>query len=170
MEINELIEKLAKNESVFESLFKNISKEQVSWKPNENKWSMLEIACHLLDEEREDFRQRIDFTLHKPGQFWPAIDPKGWVTSRNYANKNFNETVNAFLDERKKSVKWLKNLKNPKWKNSYKHPSAGVLSAKELLATWLAHDLLHIRQITAMNFLYLKEKSAPSKLDYAGNW
>ena len=75
MDINELISKLEKNRIIFEGLFKNISDEQVSWKQNENKWSMLEIVCHLLDEEKEDFGQRVDFTLHKPGDPWPPIDP-----------------------------------------------------------------------------------------------
>lgn len=170
MDINELISKLGKNGAVFESLFKNISKDQIHWKPSEQKWSMLEIACHLLDEEKEDFRQRIDFTLHKPGEQWPPINPHGWVTVRDYAGKNFKETVSTLHIERKKSAEWLNGLKNPNWENSYQHPVAGELNAKQLLANWLAHDLLHIRQITAMNFMYLQEKSSPFKLDYAGNW
>jgi len=170
MEIKSIISKLDKNSSVFKSLFINILVDQIHWKPNENKWSMLEIACHLLDEEKEDFRQRIDFTLHKPGESWPSIDPQEWVKLRNYAGNDFEETVSAFLKERKKSIKWLKNLQNTNWATSYNHPTAGPVLAEQLLVNWLAHDLLHIRQITAMNYLYLKEKSKPLKLDYAGKW
>ncbi len=170
MEIVELIIKLEKNKAVFESLFTNVLPNQIHWKPNENKWSMLEIVCHLLDEEKEDFRQRIDFTLHKAGQPWPSIDPADWVISRNYSTKDFHITVTEFLEERGKSIEWLNNLVNPNWDNSYQHPLAGEMSAKQLLANWLAHDLLHLRQIIATNFYYLQEKTVPLKLDYAGDW
>ncbi len=170
MELVELIIKLEKNRAVFKSLFNNIQQDQIHWKPNENKWSMLEIVCHLLDEEKEDFRQRIDFTLHRPGDSWPAIDPQGWEKSRNYAGTDFKESIANFLAEREESVKWLKALKDANWENSYKHPAAGLLSAKQLLANWLAHDFLHIRQIIGMNFIYLQERVSPLKLDYAGDW
>ncbi|KAA3610461.1 MAG: DinB family protein [Calditrichaeota bacterium] len=170
MESKDIILKLEKNGLVFESLFKNITEEQISWKANENKWSMLEIVCHLLDEEKEDFRQRIDFTLNNPGEAWPAIDPQGWVRSRNYSGKNFDETLNQFLAERKKSIEWLYNLSNPNWQVCYLHPKAGEVSAEQLLANWIAHDLLHIRQITATNYAYLLYKTSPIKLDYAGKW
>jgi hypothetical protein len=43
----------------------------------------------------------------------------------------------------------------------------GAVEAKNLLASWLAHDLLHIRQITRLKYQYLAKDYA---IDYAGNW
>jgi DinB family protein len=170
MNLSEIFERLNNNGAVFKNLFHGVSKDQIHWRPEENKWSMLEIACHLLDEEKEDFRQRLDFTLNKPGVPWPAIDPEGWVKSRKYSDKDFQETITAFVTERIKSITWLNGLKGSNWDNKYLHPEAGSLSAKQLLANWLAHDLLHIRQITATNHAYLSHKIAPLNLHYAGEW
>ncbi len=170
MNPSEIFERLDNNGTLFKDLFHGVSTDQIHWRPEDNKWSILEIASHLLDEEKEDFRQRIDFTLYKPGEPWPPIDPEGWVETRKYSENNFMETVASFLDERDKSITWLNNLRGVDWEKSYLHPTAGKVSAKQLLANWLAHDYLHIRQITATNYAYLLFKSSPLKLDYAGNW
>jgi hypothetical protein len=169
METDFIIKSLEQNQSVFKDIFADIQNEKANWHPAENKWSFLEIACHLYDEELDDFRKRIDYTLNKPGESWPPIDPEGWVKSRDYSSKNYAEVVSLFLDERARSIEWLNNLENPNWDLTYNHPQAGLLTAGEMLANWLAHDYLHIRQLNRYNFLYLKEKSA-FKLHYAGDW
>jgi len=98
-----------------------------------------------------------------------AIDPAGWVTSRKYAEKNYESVLDSFLAERSESVKWLKSLREPKWTNVYQHPALGNMSAELFLNNWLAHDYLHFRQITRIKYEYLKQQAATS-LDYAGSW
>lgn len=168
--INEIKSRIAANRSLFAALFQENPEKQIYWKPKDDKWCLLEIACHLLDEECEDFRQRLDYTLHKPGKTWPSIDPQGWVKSRNYAGKNFYKTVEKFLKERQKSVIWLEGLDTLNWENSYHHPQAGKLTAQQIIANWLAHDYLHIRQINAIKYQYLRQLVNPLKLHYAGDW
>lgn len=169
MDINYVIEKLSSNSEVFRNLFNGISVDQINWRPADNKWCMLEIACHLVDEECEDFRQRVEYTLLKADQQWPAIDPKGWVKSRDYQSRDFNKTVQKFICEREKSIQWLQDLEDVDWGNGYFHPTMGLLSAKLLLFNWLAHDFFHIRQINRYNYEYLNEQTDES-LEYAGNW
>ena len=130
---------------------------------------MLEIACHLVDEEVEDFRLRVEYTLLKPGEKWPAIDPEGWVKSREYSTRDYKQTIEKFIYEREKSIQWLKDLENVNWDNKYTHPEFGSMSAKMILFNWLAHDFFHIRQINRYNFEYLDQKTSES-LKYAGNW
>jgi hypothetical protein len=43
------------------------------------------------------------------------------------------------------------------------------MSAELVLANWLAHDLLHIRQMVAVLWANLSFEVDPIKLDYAGN-
>ena len=43
------------------------------------------------------------------------------------------------------------------------------MSVKLFLSNWLAHDYLHIKQITRYRYNYLEEKTAIN-LQYAGNW
>lgn len=164
-----IIAELSGNRALFEHLFKNVVPEQILWKPEQAKWSLLEVACHLYDEEREDFRTRIKYTLETPERPFPPIDPTAWVKERKYADQNFEETVIKFLQERTNSVEWLNSLTFPSWKNEYVHPKLGAMSAELLLANWLAHDHLHIRQITKLKYDYLKHSSGV-RLDYAGEW
>jgi uncharacterized damage-inducible protein DinB len=169
MKTDQIIRHLEANRLVFQSLLSEKDAEEYNFKPDPQSWSILEIVCHLLDEEREDFKTRVRNTLTTPLKQPPAIDPVGWVTSRNYAKQLYNERVEAFLTERRTSVKWLRSLDNPQWNNSFTHPVSGTMTAYSLLANWLAHDYHHIRQINRRMYEYLKEKSK-SNLSYAGEW
>ena len=167
---NYIIEKLEGNASTFKNLLENISDEQVRWKPSTENWSLLEVTNHLYDEEREDFRQRIKNVLGDPQKSWSPIDPGNWNTEREYNKRDMNDSLNNFLSERIKSVEWLKSLTSPDWKAIHNHPKLGEMSAEKLLVNWLAHDYLHMRQITFLNYSYLSHKAPQINLNYAGDW
>ena len=42
------------------------------------------------------------------------------------------------------------------------------MAAGDLLAAWVAHDLLHIRQIARIQYEHARALAAPYKMDYAG--
>ena len=169
MNHNKIIQELTRNKLVFNELLTGLTDEEFLWKQNPEKWCLLEIICHLYDEEREDFRTRTKQVLESPELPLPKIDPVGWVIERKYLQRNFSEKLKDFLSEREQSIKWLQSLKNPKWENAYNHPKLGKMTAKLILTNWLAHDYLHIRQITKLKYDHLKSKS-DADLSYAGNW
>ena len=169
MEPPKIIEELAANKKVFASLFDGLNKTQYYWKPSGDKWCILEILCHLYDEEREDFRARTKQILESIDKPFDPIDPVGWVESRKYKEQNFDEKLVNFMDERQKSIYWLQSLEKPNWDNFYKHPLFGEMTARMFLANWLAHDYIHIRQIIKLKYAFLKNKSGQD-LTYAGDW
>ena len=169
MNVSYIIHELDRNVAVFDSLLSNIDKQMYLWKPAPEKWCMLEIVCHLYDEEREDFRARVAHTLENPQQLMKPIDPVGWVTDRKYIGQDYNLMVEKFLSERRQSIQWVSKLNNAKWNNIYKHPKLGAFTAYEFLSNWLAHDYLHVRQIVRTKFLYLENISGED-LSYAGPW
>jgi DinB superfamily len=169
MNLQYFIQRFTNNRGVFESLLRDVNLEQAKWKPTPDKWSMLEVVNHLYDEEREDFRQRLQLTLADPGQAWPAINPREWVTTRGYNDRELVSSLNSFLAERDVSLEWLKQLKNPDWQNANEGPN-GILAAGDLLAAWLAHDFLHIRQLARLHWQYTGEVSAPYQTTYGGPW
>ena len=160
---------LKRNKAVFKDILDGIEKDIYEWKPAPGKWSILEILGHLYDEEREDFRARVKHTLENPELPLSPIDPVGWVTARNYAGEDYQNALQKFLAERDMSIKWLNTLADVKWSNVHKHPTLGDLSAEMFLTSWLAHDYLHIKQITKIKYDYLKEVSG-NKVGYAGEW
>lgn len=169
MDTNSVINMLSSNKKVFKNMFAGMCEDLINWRPAKNKWDILEIACHLVDEECDDFRHRIEITLLRPGAKWPGIDPQGWVESRNYQARDFIQTVETFISEREKSIQWLSSLEKVNWENTYIHPKMGLMSARLLLINWLAHDYFHIRQINRYNFEYLDQQTSES-LTYAGTW
>ena len=84
-------------------------------------------------------------------------------------HKSLETKIAEFVTEREKSVAWLRGLNNPKWDNAFQHPKVGPVTAQLILENWLAHDILHTRQILGLTYGYLKA-NAKSPLDYAGNW
>ena len=165
----EIAKLLERNGSVFEKLLSGLDQEIYSWREQENKWSLLEVVCHLYDEELEDFRTRVSMVLNDPNEKLPTFDPEAWVKDRDYASQDYETKLASFLEERVNSVNWLRSLEHPLWGNTYQHPSLGPLSAGFFLKNWLAHDYLHLRQINRMLFRYL-EVHGGEKLHYAGDW
>ena len=166
---NKIVAELSNNKEILKEMLTGVSLEEYLWKATPDEWCLLEIICHLYDEEREDFRARMRHVLESPELPLPPIDPPGWVQKRQYIQQNYSDTLNKFLKEREQSIKWLQSLKNPKWENAYDHPKFGKMTAKMFLFNWLAHDYLHIRQILKLKFNYLK-KLSDEPLTYAGEW
>ncbi|SEL83815.1 DinB superfamily protein [Aquimarina amphilecti] len=154
-----MINNLLRNQKVFEELFMGIPSEEYLWKDKPNRWCLLEIVCHLYDEEREDFRKRTRHILETPNKRFAPIDPEGWVIDRRYIKQEYDSMLNDFLKERKASINWLNSLINPNWNNVTIHKDFGEMSAQQFLANWLAHDYLHFRQVTRLKLDYVKHMS-----------
>jgi len=171
MEISPFRDRLERNAGRIQALTVGVTADEARWKPNETSWSLLEVMHHLWDEEQEDFRQRIDYLVNRPGEAFPPIDPQGWVTARSYNAKDWNTVIEGFLSERRKSVEWLRTLSVPDWDREYHAPRLpNKLRVGDLLTSWLAHDFLHMRQIVRLHFLSGEKLGVPYKTDYAGTW
>lgn len=160
---------MKRNQEVFKTLLENLSEEVYKWKQAPDKWCLLEIICHLYDEEQKDFKTRLKHILeNKEGRPSP-ISSDEWAKNGNYMGQNYFEMIEKFLNERDESINWLCSLKNPEWENYYIHPEYGQMTGKMFLANWLAHDYLHIRQIIKLKYDYLSNTTGDD-LKYAGGW
>jgi hypothetical protein len=169
MEFNSLYQELIKSTEMIRALLFGIAQEEAQVKPDAESWSFLEVVCHLYDEEREDFREHLDFILHRQNEEWHIIDPKGWVASRKYNEKNFIEMQMLFFEERRKSLDWLIDLSNVNWDITYTS-EYGSIPAGEMFASWIAHDNLHIRQLVELKRFQIEKITQPYGIVYAGDW
>lgn len=169
MDIKYAAQQLEKNKNIIYSYLNGSSKEEYLWKQSVDKWNLLTIICHLYDEEREDFRTRFKNCIETPDQRPPQFDPTAWITDRKYAEQNFDEKLALFLLERDKSVSYLKSLRDVDMTQGYDYKNYGIANGNFFLANWLAHDYLHIKQITRLKYDYIKHVSG-QKIDYAGKW
>lgn len=170
MDERRLIDALERTGDLLARLATGLPEELASWKADERDWSIVEILGHLADEEVEDFRFRLRSTLADPRVPWPPIDPAGRVRERAHAARDLEEVRARFVRERSDSLAWLRELGEVDWSRAYEHPVLGTLRAGDLLASWAAHDLLHLRQLTARLFQRGIEDARPFDCAYAGAW
>lgn len=168
MLIRYIFDEMERNGKAFFNLLSGLEPETYLWKPQADKWCLLEIVCHLVDEEKEDFRARVKKILEAPEAPYMPIDPQGWVVSRKYIEQDYNKKVEDLWLERQNSLEWLRSLQNPNWKNVTAHPALGEMSAEKMFYNWLAHDYFHIRQITRTKRQLLE--TTGMDLSYAGKW
>lgn len=163
-------DRLARNAEHLLGLLEAVDEAQAAWRPGPGRWSLLELVNHLADEERLDFRARLASTLEDPTAPWPPIDPEGWVTSKDYAARDWRASLEDFRRERADSVAWLRGLSAPDWSRAHEHPTIGTLRAGDLLTSWEVHDYLHLRQAVGLLHDWAVDRAAPYEGAYAGGW
>ncbi len=175
MEYTQLVSQLEHHAHAIKALTRGISAEHARWKPNTESWSILKVINHLYDEEREDFRVRLEIILFHPHDPLPDIHPVEWVTERAYNERALETSVQNFLDERAHSLTWVISLGSPNWDASLTN-QWGTITAGEMFSAWMAHDVSfrnrnkHLRQLVELHYALVKEDAQPYEVGYAGDW
>ena len=170
MEFQVLYQELVNSSGMIRSLLAGLTQAEAQFKPTRGTWSILEVACHLYDEEREDFREHLDFILHRQkDETWHPIAPQAWVKMRKYNEQDFKQMKAKFFRERGKSLKWLRGLENINWKTRYKS-KWGSMTAADMFASWVAHDNLHLRQLVELRRARIERIRKSARIRYAGEW
>ncbi len=118
---------------------------------NEGKdtWSAFDIMGHLIVGERTDWLPRLRIILEKgeARQFDPFDRLAQFEESQG---KSLEQLLDDFGRLRRENLAALQtlNLQDEDWTRRGKHPSLGVVTLSELVATWAVHDLTHIHQLS----------------------
>lgn len=169
MEFHILFQELRNSTEMIRALLAGVTQEEAQVKPNPESWSILEVICHLYDEEREDFREHLDFILHRQNEEYHVINPQAWIKERKYNEQSFSEIKEKFFAERQKSLDWLEEISSSDWDTTYTS-QYGSVSAGEMFSCWIAHDNLHIRQLVELRRARIENITKPYPLEYAGEW
>lgn len=170
MDADALIDRLESTGPLFRAAMRGVGDADARWRPEEGAWSLLEIVSHVADEETEDFRIRLRLTLEDPAAPWPPIDTEAAVVSRRYNEGELEERLGALERERSLSVGWLRSLREPDWSRTHTLRQGRSLTAGDLLASWAAHDALHLRQIAHRFFQIVQRDAGTFRTAYAGEW
>ncbi len=164
------VTQLAAQAKNIRQLCAGVSDMQARWRPDAVSWSVLEVINHLADEESADFRTRLECILHRPGEPWPPIDPGAWVLERRYNQRDLAESLQRFSAARKESLAWLRGLGKPDLSTAVTTPWGAQFHAGDMLAAWVAHDLLHLRQLIELHYAWTVRQMQPWSVVYAGDW
>jgi hypothetical protein len=158
---------LARLPAILDALAGDLDPSAARTRPAPKEWAPIEILCHLRDEEVEDFRARARAVLQGDAEL-PPIDPVGWVESRRYRDADPREVLAAIGAERRTSLEFLAGVDAGKLDAFIVHRTAGPMSAMDFLAAWVAHDQLHLAQLSATLARLWANRWPSLKVEYAG--
>jgi hypothetical protein len=143
--------------------------DEATWRarPDAGEWAPVEIVCHLRDEEAEDFGARGRVILEGGTRFAPN-DPERLAVDRQYREANPSEALAAFRARRATSLDLLASVAPDRLLGTAERPGGGHLSGLDLLASWVAHDRLHLRQLAGTLARLWADRWAPLQVEYAG--
>ncbi len=134
----------------------------------DNTWSAFDIVGHLIHAEHTDWMPRARTVLRfGETQTFEPFDRWGHV--RESEGKSLGQLLDEFARLRSENLGELRalNLRQEDLALCGLHPALGVVTLSELLATWAAHDLTHLHQISrVMAHQYRKDVGPWS--DYLG--
>jgi len=125
-------------------------------------WSPLEILSHLIFGERTDWipRARIMLQFGETRPFEP-FDRSGHV--REMQGKSLPQLLDEFARARAESLDQLRafNLQPADLDRRGRHPAFGPVTLSQHLASWAAHDLTHLHQISRVMAHQYREAVGP---------
>lgn len=125
-------------------------------------FSPYDVVGHLVHGEKADWTERIkriqEFGNTKAFDIFDRFamyeDSKG---------KSIQQLLEEFDSLRRKNIEWFKSLRLTETDFDKKglHPVLGEVTLRNLLATWVIHDLTHIAQVTRVMGKQYKEEMGP---------
>jgi DinB superfamily len=112
-------------------------------------WSAFDVVGHLIHGERTDWVPRARIILeHGEARVFDRFDR--FAQSAVSEGRTLASLLDEFATLRQASLRELATL-NPTehdLNRRGRHPELGVVTLRQLLATWVAHDLDHVVQIS----------------------
>jgi hypothetical protein len=112
-------------------------------------WSPYVVIGHLIQGERTDWIERAQIILAQaPNRTFSPFDRYAQFNAST--GKSLDQLLAEFAQLRRANLSTLKgwDLDDAKLALEGQHPAFGAVTLRQLLSTWVAHDLGHIVQIS----------------------
>ena len=149
VKLDEAMVLLERTPKVLREMLTGLSTNWLSNNEGEKTWSPYDVIGHLIQGERTDWILRARIILAE-GEGKPFEPFNRYAQFDEDKTRTIEELLKTFEELRSKNIENLKEmgLREEDLEKKGKHPELGIVTLKELLATWVAHDLDHIVQIT----------------------
>jgi len=153
---------LERTPATLNALLRDLPDEWTRQNEGEKTWSAFDVVGHLIHGERTDWlpraRRILEFGDSKP------FDPFDRLAQeRESRGKSLPQLLDEFAELRQHNLKELRalNLQPGDFARRGRHPALGACTLGELLATWAAHDLTHLHQISRIMAHQYREAVGP---------
>ena len=140
---------LARTPAVLNTLLRDLPDDWTMLNEGDGTWSAFDIVGHLIHGDRADWIPRAK-RIMKCGES-RAFDPFDRLAQeRDSQGKSLSQLLDEFVRERTRAINDLRamNLRTDDLARKGLHPALGQVALSELLATWAAHDLTHLHQLS----------------------
>jgi DinB superfamily len=140
---------LARTPAVLDALLRGLPDAWTITNEGPDTWGPFDIVGHLIQGERTDWIPRAMIVLQSgETRAFEPFDRMGLV--RETEGKSLDQLLDAFARMRSESLSRLRalDLTPEQLALRGRHPALGAVTLSELLATWAAHDLTHLHQIS----------------------
>ncbi|NND53085.1 MAG: DinB family protein [Flavobacteriaceae bacterium] len=162
--IETALEILDRTPRTIQTLLDNLSEEWTANNEGGESWSPYDILGHLIHGEKTDWISRIKIALSDEGNktFHPFDRFAQFEESKG---KSMSDLFTEFSELRQKNIEELKalNITASDFEKPAIHPSLGKVKLKQLMATWVVHDLGHIAQISRVMAKQYSDEVGPWK-------
>jgi hypothetical protein len=153
---------LSRTPAALNALLRDLPETWTSRNEGENTWSVLAVVAHLIYGERTDWipRTRIILQSGETRTFEP-FDRQGHVQGSQ--DKSLAQLLDEFARSRSESLDQLRalNLRQEDLERRGRHPAFGPVTLSQHLASWAAHDLTHLHQISRIMAHQYREAVGP---------
>jgi hypothetical protein len=125
-------------------------------------WTAYDVAGHLVHAEHTDWMVRVRHILeHGDTQAFPAFDRTAQFQESR--GRSLEDLLEEFATARAENLDALEALRLTATDFARRglHPSLGPVTLGNLLATWTAHDLTHLHQISRVMAMQYKQAVGP---------
>lgn len=161
-DIQKSIEILERTPAVLNVLLTGLNDEWVMNNEGPETFSPYDVIGHLIHGEKTDWTERTKMILES-GNSKTFVPWDRFAQFENSKGKTLQQLLNEFKLLRKENLAWVKslNLSETELDKKGMHPILGEVTLRNLLATWVVHDLTHIAQITRVMAKQYKEEMGP---------
>ena len=159
-DLEETIALLARMPAALDALLRGLPDTWTSRNEGENTWDARGIVGHLIHGERTDWMPRTRHVL----QFGDTRPFEPFDRLGHQAeNRSLNELLDDFAHLRAENLHDLRalNLQPSDLDRRGLHPALGEVTLSQLLATWAAHDLSHLHQLSRVMAHQYREEVGP---------
>jgi len=127
-------------------------------------WSPFDVLGHLIHGERTDWIPRAKHILSEESHT-PFEPFDRFAQLRESEGKSLEKLLDDFETVRLKNIEELSAFQLGAVELEMRgiHPAFGTVTLRQLLATWVAHDLSHLSQISRVMAKRYKEEVGPWK-------
>ncbi len=160
--LDETIVLLARTPDVLKTLLLGLPDCWTMRNEGDGTWTPFDVVAHLIHTERENWIPRARVILESgEARPFPPFDREG--SFGELRTRSLEELLHEFARARAGSLQELSamNLLPRDLERRGTHPGLGTVTLSQLLATWGAHDLTHLHQISRVMAVQYREAVGP---------